>query len=97
MTTLAFKGNAQFIFLCNQKSSVNVSLIKIFKSAVTKKVIMSFNNLRKLLKVAVFVIFPKALFEIHRRFKGHFLKELHVSFNESTPQPLSSSTFSEKS
>ena len=34
-------GNAQFIFLCNpQKSSVNVCLMKILKSTVTKKVIV---------------------------------------------------------
>ena len=33
-----FKGNAQFIFLCiSQKSSVNVCLMKILKSTVTKK------------------------------------------------------------
>ena len=38
------KGNAQF--LCNlQKSSVNVCLMKILKSPVTKKVIMYFYNL----------------------------------------------------
>ena len=31
-------GNAQFTFLCNpQKSSVNVCLVKILKSAITKK------------------------------------------------------------
>ena len=40
-----FKGNAQFILLCNpQKSSVNVCLTKILKSAVTKKVIVWFYN-----------------------------------------------------
>ena len=33
-----FKGNGQFIFLCNpQKSLVNVCLMKISKSTVTKK------------------------------------------------------------
>ena len=41
---------------------------------------------RKLLKVAAFVIFPTSitvLFEIHQRFKGHFLNELRVSFKVS--------------
>ena len=34
----SFKGNAQFIFLCNpKKSSVNACLMKILKSTVTKK------------------------------------------------------------
>ena len=45
---------------------------------------MCFNNLRKLLKVAAFVIFPtsiKVLFETHQKFSGHFLKELRDSFN----------------
>ena len=40
---------------------------------------------RNLLKAAAFVIFPTSimiLFEIHQRFKGHFLNELRVSFNE---------------
>ena len=33
-----FKGNVQFIFLCNSKKlSVNVCLMKKLKSAVTKK------------------------------------------------------------
>ena len=39
--------------------------------------------LRKLLKVAVFVMFPPyimVLFEAHQRFKGQFLKELRLSF-----------------
>ena len=40
------KGNAQFIFLYNpQKSSVNISLMKILKITVTKKVIVRFNNI----------------------------------------------------
>ena len=40
------KGNAQLIFLGNsQKSSVNVCLIKILKSTITKKEIVCFNNL----------------------------------------------------
>ena len=39
-----FKGKVQFIFLCNPpKSSVNVFLMKILKSTVTKKVIVCFN------------------------------------------------------
>ena len=38
MAAIKFKGNAQFIFLCNpQKSSVNVFLIKILIRTVTKK------------------------------------------------------------
>ena len=38
---IIFKGNVQFIFLCNpQKSSVNVCLMKILKSTVVKKVIL---------------------------------------------------------
>ena len=39
--------------------------------------------MKKLLKVAAFVLFPTslmALFEIHQRFKGHFFNELRVSF-----------------
>ena len=39
---------------------------------------------RKLLKVAAVVIFPTSamvLFEIHQRFKGHFLNEFCVSWN----------------
>ena len=37
------KGNAQFIFLCNPKKSlVNVRLMEILKSTVTKKVIVFF-------------------------------------------------------
>ena len=40
------KGSVQFIFLCNpQKSSVNVCLMKILKSTVTKKVIVCFYDL----------------------------------------------------
>ena len=44
-----FKGNAKFIFLFNpQKSSLNVCLIKILKSTLTKKkIIVRFNNLRE--------------------------------------------------
>ena len=84
--TFYFKRNAQFIFLCNPtKYSVNVCLMKILKSTVTKKVILCFNNLgeENAAKVAVFVIFPisiMVLFEIHQRSKGHFLNELRVSF-----------------
>ena len=39
---------------------------------------------RKLLKVLafkIFVTFRMVLFGIHQRFKGHFFKKLHVSFN----------------
>ena len=48
---------------------------------------MCFFNLgeEKILKVAGFVIFPTSimvLFEMHQRFKGHFLNELRVSFNK---------------
>ena len=43
---MKYKGNVQFIFLRNpQKSSVNVCLMKILKSTVPKKVIVSFYNL----------------------------------------------------
>ena len=59
--------------------------MKILKSTVTKKVIMCFYNirLRKILKVAAFIIFPTSkivLLEIHLRFKGHFLNEMRLSF-----------------
>ena len=38
------KANAQFIFLCNpQKSLVNVCLMEMLESTVTKKVIVFFN------------------------------------------------------
>ena len=41
-----FKGNRQFIFLCDpQKSSINVSLMKILKSTITKKVTACFYKL----------------------------------------------------
>ena len=41
-----FKKNAQFIFLNNpEKSLVNVCLVKILNSTVTKKVIVCFYNL----------------------------------------------------
>ena len=40
------KGNAQFIFLFSpQKPLVNVCLMKILKSTVTKKVIVCLNSL----------------------------------------------------
>ena len=43
---MKFKGNARFIFLYNpQKSLVNVCLMKILKSTVTKKVIVCFYDL----------------------------------------------------
>ena len=89
-----FKGNAQFIFLCNpQKSLVNISFMKILKSTVTEKVIVCFYNLgeENFLKVAAFVIFPTSimvLFEIHQRFKGHFFNELRVSLNETKKNKL---------
>ena len=70
-----------------EKSSVNVRLMKILKSTVTKKVIVCYYNLREknFLKVAAFVIFPTSimvLFKIHHSFTGHFLNELHVSYKE---------------
>ena len=72
-----FKGNAQFIFLCNlQKSLLNFCLIMILKSTVTKKVIMGFNNLGEENFLTSIIV----LFEIHQRFKGHFLNELCISF-----------------
>ena len=78
----AFEENVQFIFLCSpQKSSVNVCIMKILKSTVTKKVIVCFYNLGE--EVVAFIIFPTSimvLFETHQRFKGHFLNELRVSF-----------------
>ena len=78
---LLFKGNAEFIFLCNlQKSSVNVCLMEILKSTVTKKVIVELYNLveENFLNAATFVVFPTSImvwFEIHQRFKGHFLNK----------------------
>ena len=42
-----------------------------------------FKEKRKLLKVAAFVTFPTFkmdLFEIHQKFKGHFLSKLRLSF-----------------
>ena len=46
VSSCLFKGNTQFIVLCNpQKSSVNVCLMNILKSTVTKNVIVCFNNL----------------------------------------------------
>ena len=49
-----------------------------------KKVILCFYNWgEENLKLAAFVILPTSmmlLFEIHQRFKGHFLNGLHVSF-----------------
>ena len=59
-----FKGNAQFIFLCNSlKSLVYVCHMKILKSTVAEKVNMYFYNLveKKLLKVAAFVIFSASI------------------------------------
>ena len=63
---------------------------EILKSTVTKKVIVCFYNLgEQNFKVAAFIIFPTsimALFEIHQRFRGHFLNELSVSFKENVPK-----------
>ena len=58
---------------------------KKLKSTVTKKKVIVFLKLwwRKLLKVAAFVTFPLSImvfFEIHQRFKGHFLNKLRISF-----------------
>ena len=35
-----------------------------------------------------------ALFEIHQRFKGHFLNEMHVSFNNTHREKLCFTQFS---
>ena len=44
-SNFALKGNTQFIFLCNpQKSLVNICLMKILESTVTKKVVVCFYN-----------------------------------------------------
>ena len=78
----------QFLFLCNpQKSLVNLCLMKIIKKLCHKKGNSVFLQQwwRKPLKVAAFETFPisiMVLFEIHQRFKGHFLKELCFSFKE---------------
>ena len=85
---IGFKWNTHFIFLCNpQKSSVNVFLIQNNKKHCHKKSICVFLYLRrsKLFKVTAFAIFQTSkmiLFEIHQRFKGRFLNELHVSFKK---------------
>ena len=74
------KGNVQFIFFCNpQKSSVNVCIMEILKSTVTKKVIVCFNNLgeENFLKVAPFVIFPTSLIVL---FEIHSINESKVTF-----------------
>ena len=45
LALIVFKGNSQFIYLCNpQKLILNVWLMKILKSTVTKKVIVCFYN-----------------------------------------------------
>ena len=61
--------------------------MKILKSNVTKKVTVCFNISfeENFWKVAAFVVFTTSimvLFEIHQRFKGHFLKKLRVSFKK---------------
>ena len=73
------KENAnKFLFLYNLSFPW-----KELNNTVAKKVIVSFYNFeKKLLKIAAFVIFPTSItvfFEIHKRFKGHFLNKLHVS------------------
>ena len=84
--TVALKGNAQFLFLCNpQKSSVNVSLMKIIEEHCHKKkeLCVFVDLVKKTLKVTAFETFPisiMVLFEIHQGFKGRFLNELYVSF-----------------
>ena len=72
----SFKGNAQFIFLCKpQKSQVDVCVMKNIKKYYQQKsnCVLLQHTLRKLLKVAAFVMFPPSimvLFEAHQRFKG---------------------------
>ena len=66
-------------------SNFQICISVPLKSTVTKKRNCASFKLkwRKLLKEAAFAIFPTsiiALFEIHQRFKGHFLNELRVSF-----------------
>ena len=81
-----FKGNTEFIFLCNpQKSSVNVCLMKILKSTVTKKNNCVFLLLRckKLLKVADFVIFSTSIMVLFEICKGS-----KVTFWTNCPFPL---------
>ena len=74
-TNKKVRGNAQFIFLFNpKKSSVNVCLMKILKSTVTKNVVVCIYNFCNISN------FLNGLFEIHQRFKGQFLNELRVSF-----------------
>ena len=68
--------------------------MKILKNTGTKKVIMYLYNLgeENFLEVAAFVIFPTSimvLFEIHQRFKGHFLNELRVSISVPYCQKIS--------
>ena len=67
--------------------SVTVLLYENFKKHCHKKSNCVFLQLswRKLLKVAAFIIFPTSimvLFEIHQRFKGHFLNKLHVPLRD---------------
>ena len=83
-----FKGNAQFIFLCNpQKSSVNVWIMKISKSTVRKKKLFLFiSYVKKTFKSSRFYNISNFHngFVWNPRFKGHFLNELRVSFNNHT-------------
>ena len=75
----------QFIFFCNpQKPLVSICLMEVLKSTAIKKIVF-ITYMKKILKVAAFVIFPTSimvLFEIHQRFEGHFLHKSCVSFKE---------------
>ena len=60
---------------------------KILKSTATKKVIAYFYNFGENKKVAASVIFPASIyffffFEVHQRFKGHFLNKLRVPLTD---------------
>ena len=81
-----FKGHAQFMFCVAPKNHWLMFVSWNIKKHSHKKVIVCFFNLgEELLKVAAVVIFPTSimvLFEIYQRFKGHFLNELRVSFND---------------
>ena len=77
----SFKGNVQFMFLCNpQKSSVNVCFMKILKSTVTKSNCV-FYSLGEEKAVSVrFLTSIMDLFKFHHMLKGHFLNKLRVFF-----------------
>ena len=80
-----FKGNAQFIFLCNShKSLVYVFLVRNIKNHCHKKSNCGF-RWRKLLKVAVFfniTNFHNGFFWNPSKIQRSLLNELRVSFNE---------------